>query len=322
VIRRFWPLTAATLLLALTLAGRAGAATPLSDDLLAPSVPRPAPRARPEIVAEPVLFTARSVLYATRAENGSIVTVESSEEGDELWLYPPGYPQKLPQRLLPGEARLKAPALSRDGRFLAWIDSRDDVKGDLWTLDLTRPGANPQRRGDSSSEEHAPAFSRDNSSIVVHQLTPGSTQRRLVRYDLATGTSAPLPISIDAAFASPAPDGHSWVFVSQHRDAHGDLWLWDGEKKLEQLTFGAATDLYPAWEGSDRLLYTRLAENSERGVIVRLQLDRRDTAGHPRLFPLTIPALGALAPLPVAEQISTAAHSSSFSARCVWTHNV
>jgi tetratricopeptide (TPR) repeat protein len=301
---RLRPLLAATLLFALAgMAGMAGAATPLGDDLLAPSVPRPAPRARPEITAVPVLFTARPILYATRAENGSIVTVETSDQGDELWLYPPGYPQKQPQRLLSGVARLTAPALSRDGRFLAWIDSRDDVKGDLWTLDLTRSGAQPQRRGDSSSEEHAPAFSRDGSSIVVHQLTPGSEQRRLVRYDLATGTAAPLPLDIDAAFASPAPDGHSWVFVSQSSDPHGDLWLWDGEQKLEQLTYGDDTDLYPAWEEADSLLYTRLAENSERGEIVRLLLNRRDTAGHPRLFPLTVPALGALAPLPVGEKI-------------------
>jgi CHAT domain-containing protein/tetratricopeptide (TPR) repeat protein len=297
------PLAAATLLLALTLAGRAGATTPLGDDLLAPSVPRPAPRARPEIVAEPVLFTARPVLYATRAENGSIVTVERSDQGDELWFYPPGYPQKLPQRLLAGEARLTAPALSRDGRFLAWIDSRDDVKGDLWYLDLTRPGAKPQRRSDSRSEEHAPVFSHDGRFIVVHQLTPGAEERRLVRYDLAGSTPVPLPISIDAAFASPAPDGHSWVFVSRSRDLHGDLWLWDGEKTLQQLTFGAATDLYPSWEGAETLLFTRLAEDSERGEIVRLQLERRDIAGQPRLFPLTTPALGALAPLPAGEKI-------------------
>jgi CHAT domain-containing protein/tetratricopeptide (TPR) repeat protein len=301
---RPWSLPAtAVLLLALTLTGSAGAATPLNDDLLAPSVPRPAPRARPEIIAEPVLFTARSILYATHAENGSIVTVEKGDQGDELWLYPAGYPQTLPQRLLPGAARLTAPALSRDGRFLAWIDSRDDVKGDLWRLDLSRAGATPQRLSDSRSEESAPVFSRDGSYIVVHQLTPGSTQRRLVRYDRAAATPTFLPISIDAAFAHPAPDGYSWVFVSRSSDPNGDLWLWDGEKKLEQLTFGSDADLYPAWEGENTLLFTRLMENTARGEIVRLQLNRRDTAGRPRLFPLTAPALGALAPLPVGKEI-------------------
>ncbi|MDO9079760.1 MAG: hypothetical protein Q7U44_03100, partial [Desulfuromonadales bacterium] len=195
---RFRPLMAAVLLFVLTLAGSAGAATPLSDDLLAPSVPRPAPRARPEIAAEPVLFTARSILYATRAENGSIVTLETGEQGDELWLYPAGYPQVLPQRLLQGVARLAMPALSRDGRTLAWIDSRDDVKGDLWVLDVTRPGAVAQRLSDSRSEEQAPVFSRDGSFIVVHQLTPGSTLRRLVRYDLVGSAPTPLAINIDA----------------------------------------------------------------------------------------------------------------------------
>jgi CHAT domain-containing protein len=294
---------AAILFFALTLAGSADAATPLSDDLLAPSVPRPAPRARPEMVAEPVLFTARSVLYATRAENGSIVTIEIGEQGDELWLYPSGYPQVLPHRLLQGVARLAMPALSRDGRTLAWIDSRDDVKGDLWLLDLTRPGAVPQRLSDSRSEEQAPVFSRDGSFIVVHQLTPGSEQRRLVRYDFVGSAPMPLAINIDAAFAHPAPDGLSWVFVSRKNDPGGDLWLWDGKQEPEQLTFGAAVDLYPAWEGVDTLLFTRIPEKSGRGEIVRLQLNRRDTSGHPRLFPLTVPALGALAPLPVGQEI-------------------
>ncbi|MBE0504683.1 MAG: tetratricopeptide repeat protein, partial [Desulfuromonadales bacterium] len=301
--RRSGPLIAATFFLSLILFGSADAATPLGDDLLAPSVPRPAPRARPEIAAEPVLFTARSVLYATRAENGSIVTIEMGDQGDELWLYPAGYPQELPQRLLSGVARLTAPALSRDGRLLAWIDSRDDVKGDLWLLDLTRAGATPQRLSDNRSEEQAPVFSRDGRFIVVHQLTPGSAQRRLVRYDLAGSAPTPLAIDIDAAFAHPATDGHSWVFVSRHNDPNGDLWLWDGEQEPEQLTFGAAADLYPVWEGAESLLFTRIAEKTGRGEIVRLQLNRRDSAGHPRLFPLTVPALGALAPLPVGEKI-------------------
>jgi CHAT domain-containing protein/tetratricopeptide (TPR) repeat protein len=300
---RFGPLPAATLLFTLILAGSAGAATPLGDDLLAPSVPRPAPRARPEIVAAPVLFTARSVLYASRAENGSIVTIETGDQGDELWLYPAGYPQMLPQLLLSGVARMTMPALSRDGRLLAWIDSRDDVKGDLWILDLTRPGTTPQRLSDSRSEEQAPVFSRDGSFLVVQQLTPGSAQRRLVRYDLAGSAPTPLAINIDAAFAHPATDGHSWVFVSRQYDPNGDLWLWDGEQEPEQLTFGAAADLYPVWEGANTILFTRIAEKTGRGEIVRLQLNRRDSAGHPRLFPLTVPALGALAPLPVGEKI-------------------
>ena len=294
---------AAVLLFVLTLAGSAGAATPLSDDLLAPSVPRPAPRARPEIAAEPVLFTARSILYATRAENGNIVTIETGEQGDELWLYPAGYPQVLPQKLLQGVARLAMPALSRDGRTLAWIDSRDDVKGDLWVLDVTRPGAVAQRLSDSRSEEQAPVFSRDGSFIVVHQLTPGSPLRRLVRYDLVGSAPTPLAINIDAAFAHPATDGNSWVFVSRQSDPNGDLWLWDGKQEPEQLTFGAAIDLYPVWEGAETLLFTRIQEKSGRGEIVRLQLNRRDTSGHPRTFPLTVPALGALAPLAVGQEI-------------------
>ena len=300
---RSGPLIAAVIFFALTLAGSADAATPLGDDLLAPSVPRPAPRARPEIVAEPVLFTARSVLYATRAENGNIVTIEIGDHGDELWLYPAGYPHILPQRVLQGVARLAMPALSRDGRTLAWIDSRDDVKGDLWLLDLTRPGAVPQRLSDSHSEEQAPVFSRDGSFVVVHQLSPGLAQRRLVRYDLVGSAPTLLAINIDAAFAHPAPDGKSWVFVSRQNDPNGDLWFWDGEQEPEQLTFGAATDLYPVWDGADSLLFTRIPEKSGRGEIVRLQLNRRDTSGHPRLFPLTVPALGALAPLPVGQKI-------------------
>ena len=301
--RRSGSQIAATFFFSLILLGSVDAATPLGDDLLAPSVPRPAPRVRPEIAAEPVLFTARSILYATRAGNGSIVTIETGEQGDELWLYPAGYPQVLPQRLLQGVARLAMPALSRDGRSLAWIDSRDDVKGDLWLLDLSRAGAVPQRLSDSSSEEQAPVFSRDGSFIVVHQLTPGSAQRRLVRYDLVGSAPLPLAIDIDAAFAHPAPDGHSWVFVSRQNDPGGDLWLWDKKEELKQLTFGAAVDLYPIWEGEETLLFTRIAEKSGRGEIVRLQLNRRDTAGQPLLFPLTVPALGALAPLPVGQEI-------------------
>src|SRR6266568_3967280 len=136
-------ITTAAVLLAL---GAVSAATPLGEELLAPAAPRPAPRSRPETAPLPAIFTARSIVYATRSADGKwIATVEKGDNGDELWLHPASGSQELPRMLLGSPVRLAAPALNRDGSLLTYVDSRDDVKGDIWLFDLKGGAKEPRR---------------------------------------------------------------------------------------------------------------------------------------------------------------------------------
>ncbi|HXE98418.1 MAG TPA: hypothetical protein VN642_18595, partial [Dongiaceae bacterium] len=258
-------------------------ALPLGDELLAPTAPRPAPRSRPEISPQPAIFSSRQVLYAARAAGGTrMVTVERGDKGDELWLYSFSAVPELPRLLHTSPVRLAAPALNADGTLVAFVDAADDVKGDIWLINITKPDLVPRRLTGPESADDAPVFTRDGSSLVYHRQMPGSGQRELVRIHLNDNRSEPLPVGIDAAFAAPATDGGRWLFVSRKSDPNGDLWLWNERGGgLTQLSSGSGRDLYPAWESADTLLFTRLsaapggaATGQESGQIYRLDLKR------------------------------------------------
>ncbi len=299
------------LLLLLLTAPSAAPAAPLGDELLAPAVPRPTPRSRPEIVPRPVIFSSRPVLYAARAANGSrMVTVERGDRGDELWLYAFSAVAELPRLLLSSPVRLAAPALNADGSLVAYVDAQDDVKGDIWLLDTTKAGAVPTRLTGRESADDAPVFTVDGSALVYHRQLPGAERRELVRLTLQEKRSELLPITIDAAFPAPAPDGKRWLFVSRSSQRNGNIWLWDSSNgQLTRLTQGGGRDLYPVWETAEDILFTRQTVAGddaarEMGQIFRIQLRREGEDGFPFLSPLTALSLMAVAPVPAGDHFS------------------
>ncbi|MDD2853190.1 MAG: hypothetical protein PHY09_15000, partial [Desulfuromonadaceae bacterium] len=278
-------------------------ALPLGDELLAPAAPRPAPRSRPETVPQPAIFSSRQVLYAARAGNGSaMVTVERGDKGDELWFYSLTGGAELPHLLHTSPVRLAAPALNNDGTLVAFVDAQDDVKGDIWLLDIVKADRKPKRLTDREAADDAPVFTIDGSAVVYQRQRPGSDLRELIKLNLNDNRTELLPVGIDAAFAAPAPDGRRWLFVSRTSDPNGDLWVWNEQGGgLTQLTGGGARDLYPAWENNGSILFTRqssAATSGESGQIFRLQLRRDGADDQPFAAPLTSAALMAIAPIP------------------------
>ncbi|MDD2897703.1 MAG: CHAT domain-containing protein [Desulfuromonadaceae bacterium] len=286
-------------------------ALPLGDELLAPAAPRSAPRSRPERAPQPAIFSSRQVLYVARAADGTrMVTVERGDKGDELWLYSFAAVPELPRLLHSSPVRLAAPSLNGDGSLVAFVDAQDDVKGDIWLIDVLKSDSLPRRLTDRESADDAPVFTTDGKAVVYHRQRPGSDVRELVRLNLADNRSELLPIGIDAAFASPATDGNRWVFVSRSISPNGNLWVWNERSGgLAQVTGGTERDLYPVWESADTLLFTRQsavgandATGQETGQIYRLHLKRVGEDGFPSAFPLTSSALMAVAPLPAGDR--------------------
>jgi dipeptidyl aminopeptidase/acylaminoacyl peptidase len=232
--------------------------------------------------------------------------VEKVGDGDELWLHPAATSTELPRLLMTSPVKLAAPTLNRDGTLLAFVDTRDDVKGDIWLFDFSANSPEPRRLTGPESADDAPVFSRDGTALVYQRQLPGSGMRELMRLHLKDSRIERLPIEIDAAFAAPSPDGGRWLFVSRKSDPNGDLWLWNEQSgSLTQLTSGAERDLYPSWESADTLLFTRQSAaggnavtGQEPGQIFRLHLNRAGDDGFPFATPLTSAALMAVAPIP------------------------
>jgi CHAT domain-containing protein len=212
--------------------------------------------------------------------------------------------EELPRLLRSSPVRLAAPAFSRDGGRLAFVDARDDVKGDIWLFDLAAGNSEPRRITGPEAADDAPVFTVDGTAIVYQRQTPGEQALELVRLDYTTGKSRVLPIGIDAGFAAPATDGSRWVLVSRKDDPGGDLWLWDEKSgDLQKLTSGPDRDLYPAWEADGNILFTRfsLSTKGAAGQIFRLHLKRPGSDNRPAAFPLTAGMLSSVAPIPAGD---------------------
>ncbi len=307
---RLW-ITVGLLSLGLLICCSPASALPLGDELLAPAAPRSAPRSRPETSPRPAIFSSRQVLYVARAADGTrMVTVERGDKGDELWLYSFTVVPELPRLLHTSPVRLAAPALNADGTLVAFVDAQDDVKGDIWLLNLSKHDSAPRRLTGRESADDAPVFTANGSALVYQRQMPGATVRELVRIQLGDNRIDLLPVGIDAAFAAPSPDGTRWLFVSRTSDPNGDLWLWNEQGgAITQLTDGAGRDLYPAWESADTILFTRqsaagenAADGQSSGQIYRLHLKRAGDDGFPFASPLTSAALVAVAPLPAGDR--------------------
>ncbi|MBA4358294.1 MAG: hypothetical protein C0405_11295, partial [Desulfovibrio sp.] len=153
----------------------------------------------------------------------------------------------LPRRLAPALADRQSPALSPDGRRLAFVGAEDDVKGDIYLLDLTRPEAQPLRLTGRATEDAAPCFSPDGKVLYFQQRVEGEATRQIVALDMASPKTAPRVLDTrgDAAHPALSPDGRSLAFVSL-RTGVSSVFIMDlptGEPR--KLTPGTRPEAYP-----------------------------------------------------------------------------
>ncbi len=248
-------LLAGALLLAALLPGSglaADAAAPkaLVDDALRAPAQRAAPRRLDVNLPEQVSFETGDVQQAAITPDGGWLAVTRLNAGySELWLRPldPALPS-LPRKLAPALADRLSPALSPDGRLLAFIGTEDDAKGDLYLLDLAAPDAKPQKLTGRDTEDGAPCFAPDGRTLFFHQRLEGETARRIVALDVRTSNSALRVIDTGGDASSPAvsPDGQRLAFVSTRGDGRGDGRGNGSAVYVMALPGGAAAKLTPA----------------------------------------------------------------------------
>lgn len=233
---------------------------PLADGLLRPAARRSAPRKLDVNLPEQVSFETGAVRQADVSRDGRwLVLTRLSGGYSELWLrsLDPGV-SVLPRRLAPALADRLSPALSPDGRQLAFVGLEDDIKGDIFLLDLGRPDAAPRRLTGRDTEDGAPAFSADGRTLYFHQRLPGRGERRIVALDLDAPAQPPrvLDTGGDASAPAPSPDGARLAFVSTRGGASA-VYLMDlPGGQARKLTTGTDAESSPRFtpDGSRVLL--------------------------------------------------------------------
>ena len=124
-------------------------------------------------------------------------------------------------------SRLSGPALSPDGRQLAWSQRDTDLaanKGrmDLWALDLGRPGAVPVRLTRHEANDTDPVYAPDGRSLYFLSSRSGSSQ--VWRLPLDGGEASQvtrLPLAVGTFRLSPRGDRLA-LTLDIHRSCLGD----------------------------------------------------------------------------------------------------
>ncbi len=242
---------------------RSGIRTPLTPSAArlspaksGPASPLPLPVNRPVQIT----FQPDTVLYgAVSADGKRMVSVFTDSGFSSLCLGSPDPDHPiLPRQLYRTPGNLSSPALSRDGKWLAFVGTDYDAKGDIYLLKVDDQKSTPRRLTGRDTADGAPCFSPEGMTLYFQQMRPGETRWRLVTLGLEKGSSQPLPLEVggDGAFPAISPDGKRCAFVSVRDDPGGDIFLTGLEDgKTVALTRGAERDLFPVWSRDGQYVY-------------------------------------------------------------------
>jgi hypothetical protein len=186
-------------------------------------------------------------------------------------LYAPALTAAMP---LPSRARLDirarfgselnvAPALSPDGKWIAFLSTRGLFSTDLYVADA-QTGLVVRRLTSTATDPHfssiqfinsAAAWDRSSSHVALGTITGG--RAALAIFNVRTGKrDREIPVKGVDEIVNPswAPDGHAIAFTGM-RAGLTDLYLFEfAGAHIRQLTNDAYADLHPAWSPDSRRL--------------------------------------------------------------------
>jgi Tol biopolymer transport system component/DNA-binding winged helix-turn-helix (wHTH) protein len=142
-------------------------------------------------------------------------------------------------------------AVSRDGRRLIYsVITRDT---NVWRLDLTAPGAAPERWIASTQRDVFPQYSPDGRRIAFYSNRSGSYE---IWVSEADGSKAAAITSLKFA-GTPrwSPDGRTIAFDSNDTGRYQVYTVSPDGGKLRQLTHGASASFGASWSRDGRWIY-------------------------------------------------------------------
>ena len=274
---------------------------------------------RQDLTNDPIQITSRTEAVldmAVSADGAYIVYASGDNKPVSLWLASadPGE-VILPEKLAGGSSVKSSPAISPDSRYVAYVDTDFDVKGDIYLIDRQidpkDADARPLRLTDRTFEDGSPFFSGDGRFLYFHRAA-GNQPRSLFAIDLKNRKKPPMAIMTggDAMTGALSPDGKKLAFVSTRDGASGDIFILQTDNQtIRQITRGPAIDMFPAWHPDSRMLYfSRIGSDTthdgeitpeDRSVVCRINTEMPDSIP----FPVTPLSQVAFKPYPAAGRI-------------------
>jgi len=196
-------------------------------------------------------------------EAAGVVVFTSYRDGNgELYVVPSTGGAE--QRLTTTTANETQPALSPDGRYIAYLSDESGVPK-LWMS--AADGTNPQPLtagfGFAGSVEASPSWAPPGDRLVFVSTAGGTAGLYIV--DAAGGTPAPL-VADTSANVEPtwSPDGRLVAFASDRAGVTNIFTVDVVTLQIRQLTTDTATAGQPTWLADGRLVYTSWSGGAPR----------------------------------------------------------
>ena len=228
------------------------------------------PKKLPVNAPEQITSETDPVLHAAVSADGKwMVYTSGRADFTDLWLRSADPAVVvLPQQLTFDPSKESSPAFSPDGRFIAYTGSANDVKGDIYLLDLKSKESGALRLTGSETEDGGPCFSADGNTLYFHQAGAGDAYRQIAALDLNKKDRPPVRLNTggDGAFPAVSPDGRQLAFVTYRDDPAGDIFVLDlKDNRVRRLTEGSYMDGFPEWSADSRHVYfSRIAVDTDR----------------------------------------------------------
>lgn len=260
----------------------------------------------------PITAEADPVLSFSVSRNGmQLAFVSNRKRFSDLWLRSLDPAAFFSIRRLTDDPALESdPAFSEDGRFLAFVSTRHDAKGDIYVIDLRQKTPAAIRITGKETEDGAPCFGpgdtlyfhRKQPELRVHELAAVNIGPFL-RGEKEKQEPEILPTQGDAAFPSVSPDGLEIAFISNRDSGVSHIHVLNLKTgTLRQATRESFPAFFPRWslEGESILFSSRPWDTNKDGIV-----DERDNAVLYRVFadgkgpyPLTSAGVSATRPVP------------------------
>jgi Tol biopolymer transport system component len=174
--------------------------------------------------------------------SGRIAFVSDRDGNDEIYLMNPDGSNLA--RLTSDNSPDTQPAISPDGRRIAFTSTRNGSAAHIWVMNSD--GTNPQQLTNLGSGNANPSWSPDGQRIAFQSRRDGNDEIYLMEAD----GSNPTRLTKDSASdMTPAwsPDGQHIAFVSK-RDGNNEIYLMNADgTNLARLTNNNVADETPSW---------------------------------------------------------------------------
>ncbi|MBL4664637.1 MAG: CHAT domain-containing protein [Nitrospinaceae bacterium] len=215
--------------------------------------------AAPALASEPIQITSNpgEDFAPSISLDGSFMVYVSDTSGNlDLWLKYLGVGIQPPDRRLTFHSTEdKSPAISPDGKKVAFVSHRGDQRGDIYVLDLQNTG-DPVAVVQEKGEDMDPAWSADQKFIFYASR---ATQISIFKNNLTSGEKS-LVLKDGGINLSTSADGQYLAFVTG--DTHSDLKVLDlKSKSLIDVSQGPEIDVSPAWSNGF-LFFARYSDDT------------------------------------------------------------